>query len=113
MFERFFRKKPKDKDIIRFWTDFENRSGLYLDILRNDDEDSDDYMWMMTAVNKALRLCCLDAKTPYSFTFNGSRDPIMFVFHHSKDEYLMQVADKLKEYYPSALNGVIDFRTEE
>lgn len=113
MFGKLFKKHPREKDFVRFWKDFESRSGLYLDILAKDDEDSDDYMWMTAALHKSLRLCCLDATVPFDLEINSARDPIMFIFHHSNDEYLLEAADLLKKHYPASLSGVIDFETRE
>ena len=38
MFEKLFKKKPKDKAIIKFWQEFESRADLYADILAQDAE---------------------------------------------------------------------------
>ncbi|HIY97071.1 MAG TPA: hypothetical protein H9729_05225 [Candidatus Borkfalkia excrementigallinarum] len=113
MFEKLFKKKPKDKAIIKFWQEFESRADLYADILAQDAEDSDDFIWMKTLVGKGLKLCCIDSTVGYEFEFEASRDPVRLVFHHMNDEYLKQVGQKLEEYYPSTLSEKIGFAVAE
>ena len=46
LLDKLFPKKIRDKDVIRFWKEFEERADLYLTILSEDDADSEDREWM-------------------------------------------------------------------
>ena len=113
MFEKFFKKKPNEKAIRKFWKDFEARSDLYLNILENEAEDGDDYLWMMSLIRTSLKPCVLDTTVGCDFRFDRNRDPMRFVFLHMNDEYLRAVGEKMKEFYPQSLAGKIEFAVEE
>ena len=113
MFGKLFKKHPREKDFVRFWKDFESRSGLYLDILAKDDEDSDDYMWMESLVRRWLKMCCLDSTVGYDFKFDTRREPPRLMFLHKNDGYLKQVGERLAALYPQELTGKIDFVVAE
>ena len=109
MLEKLLPKKVKDKDVKRFWKDFEDRSELFLNILKEDEEDSDDRIWMELLVRKGLNRCCIDSDVPFDFVFETGRDPMRFAFYCKGDAFLKKVGEKLSEYYPPSLAGKIDF----
>ena len=113
MFGKFFKKKPNEKAIRKFWKDFEDRSDLCLNILENEPEDGEDYLWMMSLLRSSLKPCVLDTTVGCSFRFDKNRDPKRFVFMHMNDEYLRAVGEKMKELYPQSLAGKIEFAVEE
>lgn len=113
MFEKWFPRKVKEKSIKRFWTDFSEHADLFLNIMQNDEPDSEDYLWMQTLIGKWLKLCCLDSTVGYEFLLDSRRDPPRFVFFEKQDEYLRQVGEKLTEFYPDTLKGKIDFIVAE
>lgn len=109
MFEKWFPKKPKDKQIKRFWKDFSERADLFVNILQDNDAESDDFIWMDSLVRRWLKLCCLDSTVGYDFRFEPNREPPRFIFLHKNDGYLKQVGERLAALYPQELNGKIDF----
>lgn len=113
LLKKFFEKKPKEKYILAFWKEMEERADLYADILAEGDEDSEDYLWMKGLVGKALKLCCIDTTCGYEFEFDTARDPARLVFHHMNDAYLQQVGQLLEKDYPSTLSAKIGFTVAE
>ena len=113
MFEKFFKKKPNEKAIRKFWKDFEARSDLYMNILENETEDGDDYLWMMSLIRASLKPCVLDTTVGCDFRFDRNRDPMRFVLLHMNDAHLRAVGEKMKELYPQSLAGKIEFAVEE
>ncbi len=113
MFEKLFPKKVKDKYIQRFWRDFSDRAELFVNILQNDERDSEDFIWMQNLVGKSLKLCCLDSAVGYDFSFETQREPVRLVFYHKNDDYLKKVGEKLAQFYPENLKGVVDFTVAE
>ncbi len=113
LLDRLFPKKIRDKDVQKFWKEFEERADLYLTILKEDEEDSEDRVWLETLVKKGLGRICIDADSAFDFGFETGRDPIRFVFRHCGDDFLKKAGEKLTEYYPKALSGKIDFIVAE
>ena len=113
LFDKLFPKKIKDKDVQKFWKEFEERADLYLTILKEDGEDSEDREWLETLVRKGLNRCCIDSDTPVDFAFETERDPVRLVFRHCGDDFLKKAGEKLQEFYPSSLAGKIDFIVAE
>lgn len=113
LLDKLFPKKIRDKDVIRFWKEFEERADLYLTILSEDDADSEDREWMDVLVKKGLSRICIDADEPFDFGFETERDPVRFVFRHCGDDFLKKAGEKLQEFYPSSLAGKIDFIVAE
>ena len=113
MFEKWFPKKPKDKYIKKFWKDFFAHADLFLNILQDNDAESDDYMWMESLVRRWLKMCCLDSTVGYDFKFDTRREPPRLMFLHKNDGYLKQVGERLAALYPQELTGKIDFVVAE
>lgn len=113
IFAKLFEKKPNEKAVIRFWKDFENRSEFYLDVLVNDDEDSEDYYFVRSCLKEGLKKCCKDATVAYDFSFNRESDPMRFVFYHRGDDYLKKAADCLAAHFPESLKEKMLFVTAE
>lgn len=113
MFEKFFPKKVKDKDVQKFWKEFAERADLYLTILKEDGQDSEDREWVETLVRKGLNRCCIDSDVRFGFEFECERDPIRLVFRHQGDDFLKKVGEKLTLFYPASLAGKIDFLVAE
>ncbi len=113
LLDRLFPKKIRDKDVQKFWKEFEERADLYLTILKEDEEDSEDREWMDVLIKKCLGRVCVDADAPFGFGFEAGRDPVRFVFRHCGDEFLKKVGEKLVEFYPKTLAGKIDFIVAE
>ena len=109
IFQKLFAKKVKDKPVKAFWRDIEDRAELFLHILAEDDEYSDDRIWMEALVRHGLARCCIDADVPFSFAFETEREPVRLVFHCMNDKYLKEVGEKLSAYYPQSLAGRLDF----
>ena len=113
LLDKLFPKKIRDKDVQRFWKEFEERADLYLTILAEDGEDSEDRDWMKLLIRKGLNRVCIDADTSFDFGFETERDPVRFVFRHCGDDFLKKAGEKLKEFYPAQLAGKIDFIVAE
>lgn len=115
MLEKLFnrKKKAKEKPVRNFWKDFEERIDLYLNIISGDEEDSDDYLWMLGLIRKGLKMCCLDSTVGFDFRIEKGRDPIRFVFVHGNDAYLKDVGALLEANYPASLSGKIQFAAAE
>ncbi len=113
MFEKLFKKKPNERAIRAFWKTFEERAELYCDILNNEAEDSEDYVWMMGMIYKSLKPCVLDTTVGCSVRFDRQRDPKRLIFLHMNDAYLRAVGEKMRENYPQSLAGKIEFAVEE
>lgn len=113
IFDKLFKKKVKDKPIIKFWQEFEERSEFYLDVIANDSEDSEDYLFVCRCIKEGLRLCAIDAEIAYDFSFNKESSPMRFTFHHNNDEYLKGVAERLCALYPQNLKEKMLFLTAE
>ena len=64
LLDRLFPKKIRDKDVQKFWKEFEERADLYLTILKEDEEDSEDREWMDVLIKKCLGRVCVDADEP-------------------------------------------------
>ena len=113
IFAKFFEKKPNEKNVVRFWKEFDARSEFYLDVLKKDGEDSEDYIFVISCVKEGLRKCCIDATVPFDFTFNKECEPMRFVFHHYNDRYLQQAGECLLKQFPATLKDRITFLTAE
>ncbi len=113
LLDKLFPKKIRDKDVKKFWQDFESRADLYLTILAEDGADSEDRAWMDALVRKGVARVCIDADAPFDCGFETERDPVRFVFRHCGDAFLKQAGEKLQEFYPRSLAGKIDFIVAE
>lgn len=113
MLEKLFPKKVRDKDVQRFWKEFCERAELYLAILTEDAEDSEDRAWVETLVRKGLNRVCIDADASFGFEFESERDPIRLIFYYNGDDFLKKAGDKLASLYPKELAGKIDFLVAE
>ena len=107
------KKKAKEKPVIAFWKEFEERSDLYLNIIKDDEEDSDDYLWMLGLIRSGLKPCCIDTSVGMEFRIEKGRDPVRLVFLHMNDDYLRLVGDLLEAHYPQSLAGKIEFAVAE
>ncbi len=113
IFDKLFKKKVKDKPVIKFWKEFEERSEFYFDVIANDNEDDEDYIFVTRCIKEGLRLCCIDSEVAFYFSFNSESSPMRFTFHHLNDEYLKSVAERLAALYPQNLNEKMLFLTAE
>lgn len=113
IFARLFEKKPKEKTVVGFWKEFDARSEFYLDVLTKDDEDSEDYVFVVSCIKEGLRKCCIDAAVPFEFSFNKDCEPMRFVFSHRNDAYLKQVGEILSKQFPPSLKEKMLFLTAE
>ena len=113
IFGKLFEKKPNEKTVIKFWKEFTDRADLYLDVLRKDDEYSDDYMFVKGCIKDGLRKCCLDATIAFEFSFDRESDPLRFTFRHFNDDYLKKAADCLLRLFPSELRNRVVFLIAE
>ena len=106
-------KKVKDKPILAFWKDFEARADLFVDILANEEEDSEDFIWLEGMMLVALKRCAPSAEAEFGFYFERQRDPMLLVFDSRGDAYLRAVGERLAALYPAALCERIRFAVSE
>lgn len=106
-------KKVKEKQVLAFWREFESRADLYLDILAEGDEDSDDYVWLCGMVGKGIKRCAPDGDMAPAFHFDLQRDPPRLVFEYRGDAYLRAVGEALERFFPPSLAARMAFCVAE
>ena len=111
LLDKLFKKKPKEKNVVRFWKGFEEHADLYYAILA-EGEEGEDYDWLEDLLRRRMNECCDGAEAPYELRLEYYRDPIRIVFGCNGNGFLTQIGEWLQAHYPEALRGKIDFAVE-
>ncbi len=111
LFDKLFKRKPKEKNAVRFWEDFEQHAELYLSILA-EGEEGEDYEWLEDLLRRRMNACCDGAEAKYELKLESNRDPLRIVFGCNGDSDLALIGKWLEVHYPASLQDKIEFKVE-
>lgn len=111
LLDKFFKKKPKEKNVVRFWQEFEQHADLYYAILA-EGEEGEDYEWLEDLLRRRLNECCEGVEAKYELKLEYYRDPMRIVFGCNGDPVLRQIGAWLEAHYPASLHKKLEFAVE-
>ena len=111
LLDKLFKRKPKEKNAVRFWQEFERHADLYLAIL-SEGEEGEDFEWLDDLLRRRLNTCCEGTEAKYVLKLECNRDPLRIVFGCERDPVLTLYGEWLSAHYPESLRGKMDFAVE-